>query len=457
MVLVVTSLAAFMAFLDATIVNIAFPSIQHSFPEVSRPTLSWVLNGYNVVFAALLVPAGRIADLLGRRRVFYAGLLLFTTASALCAVAPSAEALIAFRVLQAIGAGVVVPTSLALLLAEFPFERRVAAIALLGASAAVAAASGPSLGGLLINASNWRLVFLVNLPLALLTWLLGRRVLQEGRDRGSAKPDLVGTVVLALGVAAVALALVESHDWGWGDPRVLGSLALGAAMLVLSPLRARRHPSPVIELSLLRIPSLRVANTAILLFAAAFYAKILCDVLFLTSVWKYSILTAGLAITPGPLITAIAAGPAGRLAERLGPARVAGPGAIIYAAGCAWYAVRAGTDPAYIADWLPGTALTGIGIAMAFPTLTSAAVIALPPRRYGTGSALNATARQLGGVLGVALLVAIVGNPSPAGALQAFDNGWTYAAIAALLAAGVALVLRTPQADVSAEAGIATP
>ncbi|HMC67800.1 MAG TPA: hypothetical protein VKJ07_01490, partial [Mycobacteriales bacterium] len=172
-----------------------------------------------------------------------------------------------------------------------------------------------------------------------------------------------------------------------------------------------------------------------------FYAKILTDVLFLTSIWGYTVLAAGAAITPGPLITAVLAGPAGKLANRFGLAPVAGIGAVVYAAGCAWYALRAGTHADYVVRWLPGTALTGAGIAMAFPTLTTAAVEALPARLYATGSGLNATARQLGGVLGVAIVIAILGHAGAVGGHNAFVDAWTFAAITAGLSAGAVLVL----------------
>src|ERR1700750_769084 len=164
-VLLVAAVAVFMAFLDVTIVNVAFPSIREAFPETSLAGLSWVLNAYNIVFAALLVPAGRLADLLGRRRLFFIGMGVFLGASALCGLAPTAEVLIGARVLQAAGAAVLVPTSLALLLPEFPPERRATATALWGAVGGIAAATGPSLGGLLIEGANWRLVFFVNLVL----------------------------------------------------------------------------------------------------------------------------------------------------------------------------------------------------------------------------------------------------------------------------------------------------
>jgi EmrB/QacA subfamily drug resistance transporter len=438
-VLIVTSLAAFMAFLDATIVNVAFPSMRASFPSASLSWLSWVLNGYNIVFAALLIPAGQIADRWGRRRVFTVGVVMFTAASMLCALAPSVGALVGFRVIQAAGAALLVPTSLALLLVEFPLQRRVEAIALMGAAAAVAAAVGPSLGGALVNASNWRLVFLVNLPLGALTLALARRVVHEPHDGEHARPrDLVGVGILTAGIALIALALTQGPQWGWGDARVAGSLTAAAVLLAVFVAHLHRRQPGADGLSLLSRRPLRVANAALLLFAAGFYAKILTDVLFLTSIWHYSLLATGAAITPGPLITALLARPAGRLASRHGVAAVAGVGASAYALGCVWYAVRTGGSPSYVAKWLPGTLLTGAGIALAFPTLTSAAVSGLSAHLYGLGSAINATARQLGGVLGVAAVIAILGTPGLTSGRSVFVTAWLYAALAALVAAAVA-------------------
>jgi EmrB/QacA subfamily drug resistance transporter len=435
-------LAAFVAFLDATIVNIAFPNLQASFPEVSRSWLSWVLNGYNIVFAALLVPAGRIADLVGRRRVFAFGVVSFAVASLLCAVAPTAGVLVAMRVLQAVGAALLVPTSLGLLLDEYPVGDRIRAIAVLGAVAALAAAMGPVLGGLLVSAFDWRAVFVVNLPVCLLILFLTWRHVREQRDpEAGPLPDPVGIVLFAAGMALLTLAVTRQDVWGWGDIRVAGSLGLGVLLMVGFVARSRRHPSPVVELSLFSLPLARMANCAIIVFAAAFFAKILIDVLFLTSIWHYSVLGAGLAMTPGPLITAILATPAGRLADRYGVVPVAATGAVVYALACAWYALRAGTSPDYVGVWLPGAGLTGLGIALAFPSFTSAAVMSLPPARYGTGSAVNAAARQLGGVLGIAIAVSIIGAANRAAPHGAFVHAWTFAAISAGLAAVVALAL----------------
>src|SRR5262245_39099288 len=226
-VLLVTAVAVFMAFLDVTIVNVAFPSIREAFPDASLAELSWVLNAYNIVFAALLVPAGRLADLLGRRRMFFVGLGSFIAASALCGLAPSVEFLIAARIVQAAGAAFLVPTSLGLVLPEFPIERRASATALWAAIGGVAAATGPSLGGLLISWADWRLVFFVNLVLGVAAWVPARRLLHEIRDpdRG-AVPDALGIALLAAGVGLLSLGIVQAPSWGWGSERVLGAFAV---------------------------------------------------------------------------------------------------------------------------------------------------------------------------------------------------------------------------------------
>jgi len=305
-VLAIASLGAAVAFIDATIVNIAFPDIAHSFPGTSLSTLSWVLNAYNIVFAAFLMAAAGIADLLGRRRVFVFGLGLFTVGSLLCAIAPSAGALIAFRVLQALGAAFLVPSALALVLNAFPHTRRSHGVALLSAVGAAAAGLGPSLGGLLVSAANWRLVFLVNIPIGVAAALLARRRLAESRAPGRRRlPDLPGTLLFAIAIGALVLAVVKGQDWGWGSPRVIGCLAVALAFGAVVFRRCRRHRAPVLDLSLLRIRTVSVANAMMVIGAAGFYGYTLANVLFLTGVWGYSVLQAGLALTVGPAVAVV--------------------------------------------------------------------------------------------------------------------------------------------------------
>jgi EmrB/QacA subfamily drug resistance transporter len=445
-VLIVTAVAVFMAFLDVTIVNVAFPSIGRAFPDTSLAGLSWVLNAYNIVFAALLVPAGRLADLLGRRRMFFTGMGLFLAASAACGIAPSAEVLIGARVLQAAGAALLVPTSLGLLLPEFPPERRASATALWGAIGGVAAATGPSLGGLLIDWVDWRLVFFVNLVLGAAALVPARRLLRETRDpdRG-AVPDALGIALLAGGVGALSLAIVEAPGWGWGSSRIL--LAFAAAALLLGGFvwRSAVHAHPVLELSLFRVRSFAAACAGVGIFSLGFYAVLLANILFLTSVWGYSTLEAGFAVTPGPLMAALSSALAGRMIDRFGQRVSAVPGGMLFALGCVLFATGLGGSPAYVAEFLPATLLTGLGVGLSFAGFSSAAVAELPPARFATGSAISACFRQLGAVLGISVLIAILGASA---ALADFHRAYALMAVTGTTAALIALTLRFDRANV---------
>jgi EmrB/QacA subfamily drug resistance transporter len=449
-VLLVTAVAVFMGFLDVTIVNVAFPDIERDFAEAGRADLSWVLNAYNIVFAALLVPAGRIADLVGRRRMFFAGVLTFLAASALCGVAGSPELLVAARVLQAAGAAVLVPTSLALVLPEFPPERRATAVAIWGATGAVAAAVGPSLGGVLVDGLGWRWVFFLNIPIGLAALLPARRLLRESREPGGALPDGLGTALLIAGVGLLALGIVKGPDWGWGDGRVLGSLVLAAALLVSVGLRSARHRAPVVDLSLFRVRSFAVANAGMFSFSLAFYALLLAAVLFLTQVWGYSILEAGFAVTPGPLMAALTAPVGGAIADRLGQRVVAIPGALLFAAGTAFFALVVDAGPAYVTEFLPGQILTGAGVGLSFASWSSAAVAELSPQRFATGSAVLACMRQIGAVLGIAGLVAVLEAASPTDPVAGFVTAWTLMSIAGVVTAALALALGRVHATAAA-------
>jgi EmrB/QacA subfamily drug resistance transporter len=433
---------AFVAFLDTTIVNIAFPDISSSFAGSGRDALSWVLDGYFVVIAALLVPAGGLADRFGHKRVFLVGMAGFTVASLLCAAAPSLGLLIAFRVLQGIGAALIAPASLAIVLDSFPVEKRSAGVGLWGAAAAAAAATGPTLGGALVEASSWRLVFLVNLPLGVAIVLAGRHRLPAPKIADSRLPDLPGAAMLALGLAAITLAIVEGNDWGWTAASTLGAFAVAAALLVAVVARSFSHPRPIVEPALFAHRSFRIGNLGTLLFAAAFFSLILGNVLFLTSIWGYTVLQAGAATLPGPATSTVVAGPAGRLADRFGHRAVIVPGAIAFAAGV-MVLRSAGAEPDWLGLWLPGAILTGIGIGLAFPTLGSAAVRDVADDRFATASAVNAAFRQIGAVLGTAILVAIVGEPATlADALSVSDGAYIFSAAAALVSGAVTLGLR---------------
>jgi EmrB/QacA subfamily drug resistance transporter len=444
--LTIASLAAFMVFLDTTIVNIAFPALQRAFPGHSTPSISWVLNAYNIVFAALLVSAGTLADRYTRRKLFMIGLTLFTLASGCCSFAPSLGALIALRVLQAAGAAILIPTGIALLLRAFAPEEQIRAIALLAAVSGVAFAAGPSLGGILIHTVGWSGIFLINVPIGLVTLVMAHRCIEPDRLHlpvGSPRvPDLAGALLVLLGIGLLALAIVQGNTWGWGSERIIASFIAAACLLGTALRRAATHPAPAIELDLFRASRFTVANIAVFAFAIGLAAKLLCDILFMTSVWHYSELETGLAVSASPLITAAVASTAARIAIRIGIRPAAALGGALYACGCLWYVLRMGTQPHYLSAYLPGTAFTGVGIALLLPTLTSAAMLAVPSPRLAAGAGINSMIRQVGAVLGVALFVAIIGSPTPASALSAFHHGWTLAAIAAGIAALAALALR---------------
>ena len=423
-VLVIVSVATFVASLDLFIVNIAFPSIERDFTGTSDATLSWVLSAYAIVTAALLVPAGRLADLLGRKRLFMGGLVTFVLASALCAAAPGAGWLIGARVLQAAGGAVLMPTSLALLLAEFPPRQRGLAVAVWSATGAVAAAAGPPIGGLLVQAS-WRWVFLVNLPIGLVTAVFAARLLLESRDpEGKRFPDIAGAVMLVLASSALMLAIVQGQEWGWASIRIIGLIAASVVLGALFLYWSTRHPAPVLELGLFRARAFSAANLSGTFFFAAFGAMLLASVLFLTRVWHEDILTTGLQIAPGPIAAAVFAVPGSLLSRRFGERTIATAGSLLFALAGVWWLRSVGLQPHYASEFLPGWLIGGVGVAFVIPTLASSAAAALPASRFATGSAVYGMTRQFGIALGIAILIAVLGTPRGDAVLPAFRTSW---------------------------------
>ena len=421
----VLSLAVFMSSLDLFIVNLAFPYISKQYPGTSLSSLSWVLNAYTIVFAAVLVPAGRWADRIGRRRMFVAGLAAFSLGSVLCALAPGVALLIAARVIQAVGAGMMVPASLSLLLAVVPPAARPKALGTWSALGALGAALGPVIGGSLVQV-NWRLVFWINVPVGLAAVILAVRAVPESRDPSvSGRPDVLGAGFLAAAVGLVALALVEAPSWGWGSAGFLGLLAAAVACGVIMVLRSQRHHSPVIELQLLHSRTFSGAFAASILYYAGFGAFVLSSVEFLTGVWHYSAVEAGLAIAPGPLmVLPFARLVAPRLAARLGgPGRVAVIGCLVNAAAQLVWLWRIQTEPSYLTHLLPAQLIGGAGVGLTIPSLLGAGSASLTPARFGTGSGILNMARQVGTVLGVAGLVAILSRVSHTDPLAAYRNG----------------------------------
>ncbi|HWG08833.1 MAG TPA: MFS transporter [Solirubrobacteraceae bacterium] len=445
----IVCVGVFMASLDLFIVNIAFPSIAKHFGGASLGSLSWILSGYAIVFAALLVPAGRWADAFGRKRAFLLGLAIFVASSAACALAPSVGFLIGARIAQAVGGALMLPTSLGLMLPEFgPHERHVA-IGVWAATGGIAAAAGPPLGGLLVQA-DWRWVFLVNVPVGLLGLGFGLRTLVERRERDALRPDLVGAGALIVAVGALVVAIVKGQEWGWSSAQVIALLVVSAALLPAIWWRSERHEAPIVEPAMLRVRTFGLAVGASVLFFAGFGAMLLSGVLFLTGVWHEDVLTAGLMLFPGPAMATAFSIPSARLGARFGY-RVPGViGAALFAAGSVWFITRTGSSPAYAADFLPGWMIGGAGVGLVIPTLTGAGASSLAPERFATGAAVLTMGRQIGAALGIALLVAVLGT----GAASASDfHEAALITVAGGLAAGLALAAIGPPAFNAAGAG----
>ena len=431
------SLAVFLVMLDTSILFVAFHAIRASFAAVSSAELSWILNAYTIVFGALLVPAGRFADLYGRKRLFLGGVALFTLASGLCGLATSAFALIGFRALQAVGAALLVPASLALILTAFPKEQRSVAVSLWGAVGALAAAVGPSVGAYVVATLGWPWAFFINLPVGLVGLVLSARRLEESKSvEQGALPDVPGILMLVVGVAAIALGVVKSTDWGWASAATTGAIFAGFVTLAGFLVWAGRVEAPALDLTLFRDTNYRFANLATFVFSIAFTAMFFGFFFFMTRVWGYTLPQAGLAVTPGPLVVIPVAIAAGRRAARIGHRPMLVAGGIIYALGFVWFSVMAGPTPNFLRDWLPGMLLSGVGVGMLLPSLAGAAVFGLPPERFAVGSAVNQSIRQMGAVFGVALVVVLLGNAFGPSAIESFKTHFMV-----LVAGGLATAL----------------
>jgi EmrB/QacA subfamily drug resistance transporter len=433
--LVTLCVANFMATLDVFVVNVALSDIGTDLGSGALANLSWVLNAYAIVFGALLIPAGRIADRYGRRRVFLTGLLVFTLASAGCALCPDVWSLVALRCVQAAGAAILVPSSLGLVLANSPAEHTSRDVRLWAITAAVAAATGPVVGGLLTQL-DWRWIFLINVPIGLTTLLAGRRVIPPAQHRNIGRvPDPIESLLIIIAIGALSTGLVKGPDWGWDTPRAAAAWLIAAVAGLAFLAVNRRAAAPVVDLTLFRDRGFTTANVGIALAGAAMATELLGLSLFFQQSWHWSAIATGTALAPAAVTTFTMSHLGPRLLPRLRPTQLTALGCTIAAVGQALMVldIHLAHRHSYAVAILPAWLIIGIGGGLAIPTIIASGTAGLPAHASASGGAVVQMSRQIGSVIGTAALVAILGNTT--GTTHPFLIAWTAATAIWLVAA----------------------
>jgi EmrB/QacA subfamily drug resistance transporter len=447
----VTMIGLFMALIDVTIVNISIPTLEKEL-DSDVDSVSWVLNSYNIMFAVLLVSMGRLADQFGRKRFFLTGLSIFTLGSLLCALAWSIEALVAFRVLQAVGAAVLAPIALATTAMIFPSEQRGLGLALMAVVANTAGALGPLIGGGLIEYASWHWIFLINVPIGVAGLVLGLRVMPETFDlTAHRRVDWAGMTLIGAAIFCLTYGLVEANQRGWGSPEIIallgGAVVLGAAF----GLSQRHGRSPMLVPALTSNRQFMGASASMILFGIGVMGTLFLAVLAFVNLWQYSVIEAALAISPIALLGMVVSPLVGRQSDRRSPRSMAAPALFTMAAGLFWLGESFTTGPDYLRI-LPGLVLVGIGMGAMFPSVNIGAMGSISGQELGVGSGIVNMSRQLGFALGVAVLVAVyngvVGvSTDPGSARDGFAAGFRVAGLAVLLAIPFALTMRRRPRD----------
>ncbi|MEM7470170.1 MAG: MFS transporter [Pseudomonadota bacterium] len=444
-VFAIASGGTFLVSLDSTIVIATFPELRTSFDGATPVTLSWVLNAYTIIYAALLIPFGRLADLIGPHKLFLWGVGLFVLASLACGLANGPGTLIAARGVQAVGGALLTPASLTLILAAFPSGKRAAVVGLWSAVGALAAALGPGLGGSLVELAGWRAAFLVNIPIGIALLAFGKRLHNTGGTDRAARPDIPGTVLLIVAFGALTFGIVSTDDMGWTSAAVLSWLAVGVAAALLYLLWARGRPDATIDLTLFRDRAFAFATLAALVFGAAFSMLFLGYFLFLIAVWGLSEAVTGLAVMLGPLVVIPVAIVGGKIAAQIGHRPLLLLGAAGFTATQIVLLLTATQTPSLWAYWLPLQVLGGVSVGLLLPGLSGASVAHLPAKRFGVGGAVHNALRQFGGVIGTAVTVVIVGQVGAD--LEAFRTLFTVLAGMGVLTGLLCLPINTRPAS----------
>ncbi|TDU28867.1 EmrB/QacA subfamily drug resistance transporter [Panacagrimonas perspica] len=425
----IASIAVFLVSLDSTVLFAAFGALRQGFPDASAADLSWVLNAYTVVFAAMLIPAGGLADRLGRKMIFLIGVGVFLAASAACGLSTTVELLVAARILQAVGAALLTPSSFSLVLDAFPLSHRALAVSAWGAVGALAAATGPGLGALIVDTMGWSWAFYLNLPLGAYCFWRAQRTLAESSKPAVKRPlDWTGMATMIVGVGAVLTAIVQHGSPDWSSQEIAFAAIVGGTALAAFVVWMRMSKEPLVPPELFRDANYRFANMATFVFGVAFSMMFFAFFFYMTNIWGFSLPRAGMAIMPGPLTVIPTAIAVGKLAGRFGHRRILLTGSMVYAASGVWFMLVPGTEPHYATAWLPGLIVSGIGVGMIMPSLSGATVANLAPVHYGVGNGFNQALRQIGGTVGVAVTIVLLGNEQ----LSRADFSVTYASHVAL-------------------------
>ena len=407
--LVACILGTAIVFIDQTVVNVALPAIRRDL-HAGLATQQWVVEAYLLTLGSLLLVGGSLSDLLGRRRVFAAGVAGFGVTSILCAIAPDPALLAVARAIQGAAGALLVPSALAIIVATFDGHERGAAIGSWTAWGGIAGIAGPLLGGVLVQASTWRLVFAVNLvPVAVTLYLIVRHVPRSLDEREHRHVDLPGAALCALGLAGVVTGLIEQPTHSFGSLLVGPAIALGAACLVAFVLYERRAPDPMLPLDLFRRRNFAVGNAATLLIYAALGAAMFFISVYLQQVAGYRPLAAGVALMPATLIIFVLSRRVGALADRLGPRFFMACGPIVAGLGLLWF-VRLGSHVSYVGDVLPGTVVFGVGLAITVAPLTAAVLAGVDEHHAGVASGVNNAIARVASLLAIAAVGAVVAS-----------------------------------------------
>ncbi|MBA2568540.1 MAG: DHA2 family efflux MFS transporter permease subunit [Actinobacteria bacterium] len=449
----------FMIMLDNTVVNVALPSIGRDF-DTGLSELEWVVNGYALTFGVLMLTGGKLADLLGRRRIFIVGLAIFTLASLACGLATSAEFLIGARVVQGVGSALMNPATLSIIIATFPPRQRGMAIGIWAGVSAMALAIGPLLGGLITDHIDWSWVFFINVPVGITGIVVARLVIDESRDSSAVQRlDLPGLAVSAIALFALTYGLIEANQRGWTSPLILSLFVIAAVGIVGFVLLEQRQRVPMLDLSLFRDPTFAGANAVMMLVGLAMFGVFLFVTLYMQNILRYSPTKAGAAFLPMTILIVVLAPIAGKLSDRIGSRWLMGAGMALVSLSLL---LNTRLDAASsFWDILPPLMVGGAGMGLAMTPTTAAAMGSVPVDKAGVGSAVLNSMRQVGGSLGIAILGAIIASyitvepPDPRAQAQflgGFHTALYVAAAIALVGALVAVltVRKTVHADAPA-------